>query len=203
MLNALVKAAIDHARIVTVAAAVLLVAGGLTLRHAAYDVFPEFVPPQAEVQTEAPGLTAEQVEQLVTRPIEQAVAGAAGVDVVRSESYQGLSTVSVTFRDGADPYRARQIVSEALGEAAASLPAGSGPPKVSPLTSSTMDLLKIGLTSDTLDPMALRDLAQWTVRPRLLAAAGVARATVYGGQTRRIEIRVRPRPAGALQSGLR
>lgn len=192
MLNALVKAAIDHARIVTVAAAVLLVAGGLTLRHAAYDVFPEFVPPQAEVQTEAPGLTAEQVEQLVTRPIEQAVAGAAGVDVVRSESYQGLSTVSVTFRDGADPYRARQIVSEALGEAAASLPAGSGPPKVSPLTSSTMDLLKIGLTSDTLDPMALRDLAQWTVRPRLLAAAGVARATVYGGQTRRIEIRVRP-----------
>lgn len=192
MLNAIVAWSIDRARIVLVAAALLLVFGGLTLKTAAYDVFPEFVPAQAEVQTEAPGLTAEQVEQLVTRPIEQAITGAAGVATVRSDSVQGLSSVSVTFKEGSDPYRARQIVAEALGEAAAGLPAGVGSPKVSPLTSSTMDLLKIGLTSDRLSPKALRDLAQWTVRPRLLSAPGVARATVYGGEVRRIEVRVRP-----------
>lgn len=192
MLNSIVAWSIARARIVLVAAALLLLFGGLTLKNAAYDVFPEFVPAQAEVQTEAPGMTAEQVEQLVTRPIEQAIAGASGVDTVRSESQQGLSTVSVTFKDGADPYRARQIVVEALSQASSSLPTGVAAPVVSPLTSSTMDLLKIGLTSDTLTPAELREIAQWTIRPRLLSTPGVARATVYGGSLRRIEVRVRP-----------
>lgn len=192
MLNAVVAWSLDRARIVLAAAALVLLFGGLTLTRASYDVFPEFVPAQAEVQTEAPGLTAEQVEQLVTRPIEQAVAGAAGVEVVRSESTQGISIVSITFKDGADPYRSRQIVAEALGEASSGLPAAAGAPKVAPLTSSTMDLLKVGFTSDRLTPAELRDLVQWTVRPRLLSAPGVARATVYGGEARRIEVRVRP-----------
>lgn len=192
MLNAIVAWSLDRARIVLAAAALLLIFGGLTLTRASYDVFPEFVPAQAEVQTEAPGLTAEQVEQLVTRPIEQAVAGAAGVQTVRSESTQGISIVSITFKDGADPFRSRQIVAEALGEAASGLPAAAGAPKVAPLTSSTMDLLKVGFTSDTLSPADLRDQIQWTVRPRLLSAPGVARATVYGGDARRIEVRVRP-----------
>jgi len=192
MLNAVVHWSLERARIIVVLAALLLAYGGMTLKSASYDVFPEFVPAQAEVQTEAAGLTAEQVEQLVTRPIEQAVAGAAGVETVRSESIQGLSLVSVTFKSGADPYRSRQIVAEALGEAASNLPAGATAPKVAPLTSSTMDLLKVGFTSDRLSPMELRDLVEWTVRPRLLSAPGVARATVYGGETRRIEIRVRP-----------
>ncbi|CAN5372191.1 efflux RND transporter permease subunit [soil metagenome] len=192
MLNAIVAWSLDRARIILAFAALLLIYGGMTLSHASYDVFPEFVPAQAEVQTESPGLTAEQVEQLVTRPIEQAVAGAAGVETVRSDSTQGLSKVTVTFKSGADPYRSRQIVAEALGEAASGLPAGVGPPKVAPLTSSTMDLLKVGFTSDKLTPAELRDLVQWTVRPRLLSAPGVARATIYGGEIRRIEIRVRP-----------
>ncbi len=192
MLSRLVTLSLKHPRLVALAAAVLLVAGSLTLVNANYDVFPDFVPAQAEVQTEAPGLSAEQVEQLVTRPVEQAVNGAAGVETVRSDSIQGLSIVNVVFKEGAEPYRARQIVAEALSEAASELPAGVGPPKVSPLTSSTMDLLKIGFTSPKADPQALRDFVQWQVRPRLMAVPGVARATVYGGQIRRLEVRVRP-----------
>lgn len=201
MLNAVVAWSLNRARIVLVLAGLVLAYGGMTVKSGAYDVFPEFVPAQAEVQTEAPGLTAEQVEQLVTRPVEQAVAGAAGVETVRSESIQGLSLVSVTFKTGADPYRSRQIVAEALGEAASSLPAGASAPKVAPLTSSTMDLLKVGFTSDRLTPMELRDLVEWTVRPRLLSAPGVARATVYGGETRRIEVRVRPDALAAHDLG--
>ena len=118
MLSRLVRLSLKHPRLVTLAAAVLLVAGSLTMASANYDVFPDFVPAQAEVQTEAPGLSAEQVEQLVTRPVEQAVNGAAGVETVRSDSIQGLSIVNVVFRQGSEPYRARQIVAEALSEAA-------------------------------------------------------------------------------------
>ena len=192
MLSAIVRWCLERPRLVALGAALLLIYGGLVLARAKFDVFPEFVPAQAEISTEAPGLTAQQVEQLVTRPVEQAVNGASGVETVRSNSQQGLSSVSVVFKEGSDPYRARQVVAEALGEVAGTLPAGVDTPKVAPLTSSTMDLLKIGFTSDRLSPMELRDLVQWTVRPRLLAAAGVARATVYGGQVRRFEVRARP-----------
>ena len=192
MLSALVRLSLNHARLVALCACLLLAAGGLTLTRANYDVFPDFVPAQAEVQTEAPGLSADQVEQLVTRPVEQAINGAAGVQSVRSDSIQGLSLVNVTFEEGADPYRARQVVAEALGEAAAELPAGVGAPKVAPLTSSTMDLLVVGFTSDKVDPQALRDFVQWQVRPRLMAVPGVARATIYGGAVRRLEVRVNP-----------
>lgn len=192
MLSAIVRWCLTRPRLVALAAVLLLVYGGVVLAHAKFDVFPEFVPAQAEISTEAPGLTAQQVEQLVTRPIEQAVNGASGVETVRSNSQQGLSSITVVFKEGSDPYRARQVVAEALGEIAGGLPAGVAAPKVAPLTSSTMDLLKIGFTSDRLSPMELRDLVQWTVRPRLLAAAGVARATVYGGEVRRFEVRARP-----------
>jgi Cu/Ag efflux pump CusA len=196
MLAAIVAWTLRRPRMVCAAAALLLIYGGLVLSRAKFDVFPEFVPAQAEVQTEAPGLSAEQVEQLVTRPVEQSINGAAGVASVRSESIAGLSVVTVVFADGSDPYRARQVVSEALSEIGA-LPSGVAAPKVSPLTSSTMDLLKVGFTTDRLTPMQLRDLVEWTVRPRLLAAQGVARATVYGGQARRLEVRVKPEALAA------
>jgi len=201
MLAAIVAWTLRFPRLVIAAALLLLAYGGVVLTHAKLDVFPDFVPAQAEVQTEAPGLTAEQVEQLVTRPVEQSVNGAAGVASVRSETQAGLSIVTVVFAEGSDPYRARQVVAEALGSIGA-LPSGVGTPKVSPLTSSTMDLLKVGFTSDRLSPMQLRDLVQWTVRPRLLAAAGVARATVYGGEVRRIEVQVRPEALAARDLGL-
>ncbi|HEX7874877.1 MAG TPA: efflux RND transporter permease subunit, partial [Sphingobium sp.] len=192
MLGALVRQSVRHPWMVLTAALLLLVFGGMALTHAPFDVFPDFVPPQTAVQTEAPGYAPEQVEALVTHPLELAINGANGVQSVRSESIQGLSIISVVFKDGSDPYRARQIVAEAVGDAAAQLPQGVGTPLLEPLTSSTMDLLKIGFTSDRLSPLALRDLVQWTIRPRLLAVPGVARATPFGGAERRIEARVRP-----------
>ncbi|MBO9581040.1 MAG: efflux RND transporter permease subunit [Sphingobium sp.] len=192
MLTFIVRHSLRYPWLVLLLAAMLLALGIQTVRKAAYDVFPEFVPPQATVETEAPGYVAEQVEALVTRPLESIINGANGIEAVRSESIQGLSIINITFKEGSDPYRARQQISEALSDAVTQLPSGVGPPVITPLTSSTMDLLKIGFVSDRMSPMALRDLVQWTVRPRLLAAHGVARANVYGGEQRRIEVRVRP-----------
>lgn len=192
MLSAIVRQSVRHPWMVLMAALLLLLFGGLALSKAAYDVFPDFVPPQTTVQTEAPGYAPEQVEMLVTHPLELAISGANGVEAVRSESIQGLSVINVIFKDGSDPYRARQIVAEALSDAAARLPQNVSAPFLEPLTSSTMDLLKIGFTSRKLTPLQLRDLVQWTIRPRLLSVPGVARAIVFGGQQRRIEARVKP-----------
>jgi CzcA family heavy metal efflux pump len=192
MLSPIVRWSLGRPRLVAVFALLLLIYGCVVLRSAKFDVFPDFVPAQAEIQTEAPGLAADQVEQLVTRVVEQAVNGAAGVTSVRSESITGLSIVQVIFAEGSDPYRARQVVSEAVAETTASLPQGVKAPAVAPLTSSTMDLLKVGFTSEKLSPMDLRTLVDTVIRPRLLATPGVARATVYGGQIRRLEVRVRP-----------
>jgi CzcA family heavy metal efflux pump len=193
MLAAIIRWSLRYPIVVSALAAILVVYGVLVLVRAKYDVFPEFVPPQASVQTEAPGLVAEQVELLVTLPIEQAISGASGVEAVRSQTISGLSVVTVVFQEGTDPYRSRQIVAEALGEVTARLPAGVKPPKLTPLVSSTMDLLKLGFVSDKLSPLELRDLVQWTIRPRLLAVPGVARATLYGGDERQLQVEVDPK----------
>ena len=165
-----------------------LILGGLSTLQAPLDVFPEFVPPQVEVQTEAPGFAPQQVEQLVTKPIESAINGAQGVLTLRSESIPGLSVIKIQFQDGIDLYHARQSISELLSEIQTSLPSGVGPPKLSPLFSSTMDLLLIGLTSDTVDAYTLRDRADWLIKQRLLAVPGVAHALVFGGAVREIQI---------------
>lgn len=197
MLAAIIRWSLRFPVVVCALAAILVVYGTAVLFRSKYDVFPEFVPPQASVQTEAPGFVAEQVELLVTLPIEQAVSGASGVEAVRSETISGLSVVTVVFQEGTDPYRSRQIVAEALGGVAARLPAGVRPPRLTPLVSSTMDLLKLGFVSDRLSAMELRDLVQWTIRPRLLAVPGVARATLYGGDERQLQVEVDPRELNA------
>ncbi|MBX7199094.1 MAG: efflux RND transporter permease subunit [Rhodospirillaceae bacterium] len=184
----LVAWCIHRSAAVAVLAFLGLIAGGWLAARVPLDVFPEFVPVQVEIQTEAPGLAPEQVEQLVTRPVEAAVGGAPGLASMRSESSPGISVVSLSFADDADPYKARQGIAERIGEITASLPAGVGTPTLSPLVSSTMDLLKIGLVSEKLDPFALRERAQWVLRPALLAVPGVARITVYGGEEREIQI---------------
>ena len=197
MIAAIIRWSLRFPLVVCALAAMLAVYGVLVLARAKYDVFPEFVPPQAAVQTEAPGLVAEQVELLVTLPIEQAISGASGVQAVRSETISGLSVVTVVFQENVDPYRARQIVAEALGQVTSRLPLGVKAPKLEPLTSSTMDLLKLGFMSERLSPMQLRDLVQWTIRPRLLAVPGVARATLYGGDERQLQVQVEPRELNA------
>jgi CzcA family heavy metal efflux pump len=192
MLQAIVAWSIRHRVVVVVLAALLLAGGFHAARRANLDVFPEFAPPQAVIQTEAPGLSAAEVEQLVTLPVEQAVNGIARLDVLRSQSIQGLSVVTVIFQDGTNIYQGRQQVSERLAELAGQLPAGVRPPRLAPLTATTGRLLTVGFTSDKLSPVQLRDRAQWSVRPRILAVRGVAQVTLFGGEARQFQVQVRP-----------
>lgn len=202
MLGRLVRWCLRYPWMVVGASLLLLLFGIVVVERASYDVFPEFVPAQVTVQTEAPGLVAEQVEALVTRPLENAINGANGVEAVRSDSAQGLSVIRVVFREGSEPLRARQIIAEALAGATGALPAGVSAPRLSPLTSSTMDLIKVGLVSDRLDQRELRAFADWTLRPRMLATRGVAGATVYGSAESRFEVRLRPDELTARQVSL-
>ncbi|CEG10553.1 Cation efflux system protein CzcA [Afipia felis] len=189
---AIIGFAIRFRGIVIVLACLLIAYGIYALGHAKYDVFPEFAPPQVGIQTEATGLTPEQVEVLVTRPIENAINGVTGVQTMRSTSIQGLSVVTVFFDSSSDIYRDRQVVAERLASAAQQLPQGVQPPVMTPLTSSTSNVLVIGLTSQQRTLMDLRTTAQWTIRPRLLAVPGVAKIAVFGGEERSIQIQVHP-----------
>lgn len=187
-MNALIRWSVRYRGIVALLSAIWLVAGIFLALRAPLDVFPEFVPPQVTIQTEAPGFAPEQVEQIVTRPIEAAVIGAPGVETARSESIYGLSVILITFNEDADPNVARQGISERLATLTGTLPVGVATPKLTPLTSSTMDVLKIGLVSDIVDPYTMRDIAEWTIKPRLLSVPGIARVTIYGGAIRQIQI---------------
>src|SRR5450432_3203572 len=187
-MRALVSLCVRHFGAATSLSLFALILGCWGAMHAPLDVFPEFVPSQVDIQTEAPGLAAQQVEELVTKQVENAVNGAAGLATLRSESIPGLSVVTITFADGVDVHVARQGISERLSELGSSLPAGVGTPKLSPLVSSTMDLLKIGLLSDKVDAYTLRDTANWVIKPRLLAVPGVAHVLVFGGDVRQIQI---------------
>jgi CzcA family heavy metal efflux pump len=144
------------------------------------------------IQTEAPGLAPDQVEALVTVPIEAALGGLGQLRALRSESIQGLSVVTAVFEAGTDVYRDRQLLAERLATVTNLLPAGTHPPAMSALTSSTMDVLKIGLVSSRLSPMELRAFADWTLRPRLVALPGVAQVNVFGGEVRQLQIQVEP-----------
>src|ERR1700704_3093901 len=188
MMRSLVALCVRHYGAITALTLMALILGGWAAMQAPLDVFPEFVPSQGDVQTEAPGFAPQQVEELVTRQVENAVNGSAGIATMRSESIPGLSVVTITFADGVDVHVARQGISERLSELGSALPAGVGTPKLSPLVSSTMDLLKIGLVSDKVDAYTLRDTANWIIRPRLLAVPGVAHVIVFGGAVRQIQI---------------
>ena len=192
MLRSLVEFSLRSRGVVITLAVGLIACGVYVAQNAKLDVFPDFVQPQVTVQTEAPGLAPEQVETLVTRPVESELNGAGNLDSIRSESIQGLSVVTAVFKDGTDIYQARQMIAERLAQAAGELPAGVQTPTMEPLTSSTMDLLKFGLLSDKLTPMELRTFADWTVRPRLLSAPGVAAVKVFGGEVRQLQIQVKP-----------
>ncbi len=202
MLRAVVASSLRRRNHVFVLAALLVSFGIWSARHADLDVFPDFVPPQVVVQTESPGFAPEQVEQLVTQPIESAIGGLPGMAALRSESIAGLSVVSVVFREDSALLVDRQLLTESLGEVAVRLPQGVSTPRLSPLTSATMDVLKIGLVSDRLSPQALRALAEWTLRPRLLAVPGVARVNLFGGDVRQTQIRVHPDALRAHQLGI-
>lgn len=189
---ALVAFAIRFRGIMLALSFALLGYGVFALGEAKYGVFPEFAPPQVTIQTEAPGLSPEHVEILVTQPIETSINGLAGVESLRSSSIQGLSVVTVIFQPRSDIYRARQLVTERLAVVAARLPQGVQPPSMTPLTPLAGTVLVIGLTSDQRSLMELRTIADWTVARRLLAVPGVAQISTYGKDVRSLQVQVRP-----------
>jgi CzcA family heavy metal efflux pump len=190
MIAGLVRFSIRYSGVVIVMAATIVAYGMYTLSRANLDVFPEFSPSQVVLQIEAPGLSAEVVETLVTQPIENALAGVPRLDGIRSQSIPGLSVITVIFEDGTDTYRNRQVVSERLAALATEMPDGVAAPTMTPLTSSASTVLGIGITSGTRSLMELRTLADWTIRPHLLAVPGVAEINVFGGEVRQWQIQV-------------
>src|SRR5436309_3296569 len=189
MVGRLVGAALRNREVVFLLAAALLVGGLYAARHSPLDVFPEFAPPIVEVQVEAPGLAAEDVEALVTRPLERALGGAPELATLRSSSIAGLAVLTAIYPYGTDPYRARQVVIERLALTAEQLPPGTRP-AVSPLSSALTTILAIGMRGAS--PLVLRDLAEWTIRPRLLAVPGVANVVIYGGGIRQVQVTTTP-----------
>jgi CzcA family heavy metal efflux pump len=191
MLTAIVRSSLRHRGVVVALACLLLGYGAYSLKEAKYDVFPEFSPPQVVIPTESPGLSPEQVELLVTQPVENAVNGVSGVQSVRSTSIQGLSVVTVLFNDNTNIYLDRQVVTERLATLTGSLPAGIIP-TIAPLTTATSTVMVIGLTSPTKSLMQLRTVADWTVKLRLLAVPGVAKIAVQGGDEKQYQIQIDP-----------
>lgn len=192
MLNKIIHFSLQNRLLVLVASVLLLIGGTYTAFHTEVDVFPDLNAPTVVVMTEAGGMAAEEVEQLVTFPIETAVNGATGVRRVRSSSTTGFSVVWVEFDWGTDIYLARQIVSEKLAAVGESLPANVGNPTLGPQSSILGELLIVGLTADSTSMLDLRTLADWTIRPRLLSTGGVAQVAVLGGDIKEYQILLHP-----------
>jgi len=190
MLNKIIQWSIKNRLIVLVAAAVLLIYGGIVAVRAPVDVFPDLTAPTVTILTESHGMAPEEVESLVSLPIEAAMNGTAGVFRVRSNSAAGISIVFVEFNLGTDIYRARQLVTEKLAQVR--LPGGIRPPVLGPISSTMGEIMLISMTSQTTSAMDLRSLADWVVRPRLLGVTGVAQVMVIGGETKQFQVLVDP-----------
>lgn len=192
MLARLIHFSLEFRVIVLLLAVSLIAIGAYTVQESPWDVFPEFAPPQIVIQTEAPGLSTEEVEQLITIPVESAVNGVSHIKTLRSSSVAGLSVVTAIFDDGTDILDARQLVSERLNEASTQLPKLAGAPRMTPLAASTSRLLMLGMTSDSISAMELRTIADWTFRRRLQAVRGVAHVEVFGGEVKQYQVLVDP-----------
>ena len=192
MLNKIIHFSLQNRLLILVASVLLLIGGTYTAYHTEVDVFPDLNAPTVVVMTEANGMAAEEVEQLVTFPIETAVNGATNVRRVRSSSTTGFSVVWVEFDWDTDIYLARQIVSEKLAAASEGLPENVGKPTLGPQSSILGELLIVGLTADSTSMLDLRTLADWTIRPRLLSTGGVAQVAVLGGDIKEYQVRLHP-----------
>lgn len=192
MLNRIIKFSLNNRLVVLVASILLMVAGIYTAKNMEVDVFPDLNAPTVVVMTEARGMVPEEVERLVTFPVETAVNGATDVRRVRSSSTTGFSIVWIEFDWGTDIYRARQIVSEKLSVIQNDLPTNVGNPTLGPQSSILGEVMIIGLTSDSTSLQELRTLSDWAIRPRLLATGGVAQVTVMGGEIKEYQILLSP-----------
>jgi len=191
-LNGIIRFSLNNRMVILVIAALCLVAGIYSTMHTEVDVFPDLNAPTVVVMTEAEGMAPEEVERLVTFPIETAVNGATNVRRVRSSSATGFSIVNIEFDWGTDIYKARQIVSEKIAMVGADLPENVGNPTLGPQASILGELMIIGLTADTTSMQDLRTIADWTIRPRLLSTGGVAQVAVMGGDIKEYQILMDP-----------
>ena len=192
MLNKIIHFSLHNRVVVLVAALLLLLGGFYTAKNMEIDVFPDLNAPTVVVMTEANGMASEEVERLVTFPIEAAVNGATDVRRVRSSSTTGFSVIWVEFEWGTDIYRARQVVTEKLAALGNDLPANVGKPTLGPQSSIMGEVMTIGLSSDSTSLLDLRTIADWVIRPRLLSTGGVAQVTVIGGDIKEFQILLDP-----------
>ncbi|HZD10151.1 MAG TPA: efflux RND transporter permease subunit [Candidatus Binatia bacterium] len=193
MIRGIINWTLQFRFLVIVLAAALMAFGLSRLKDMPVDVLPEFSPPYVEIQTEALGLSAEEVEQMITVPMEQdLLAGVAWLDVIRSESVPGLSSVLVYFEPGTDLYRARQMVAERIAQSAVGLPHVSKPPTMIQPLSSASRFMIVGLSSEELSLMEMSVLARWTIAPRLMGVPGVAHVAIWGNRDRQLQVQVDP-----------
>jgi CzcA family heavy metal efflux pump len=193
MMRLIISASLRFRYLVLALGAVLTWFGVARLRDVPVDVFPEFAPPRVEIQTICLGLSPAEVEQLVTVPLENALNGVPGIDVMRSKSVPQLSSIVLIFKPGADEIRARQLVSERMAIASKSLPTWAAPPFMMPPLSSTSRIMKIGITSNDKSMMDLSMLAYWKIRQRLLGVPGVANIAIWGEQLKMLQVMVDPK----------
>jgi CzcA family heavy metal efflux pump len=192
MMRALIAAALRLRLPVVALSVILMIVGIRAANNAPFDVFPEFAPPLVEIQTEAPGLSSADVEALISVPLEAAMNGVPGLDVLRSKSVLGLSSVVLIFETGTERIPARQLVQERLARVAPTLPAAARPPVIMSPLSSLSRVMKIGMSSSSVSQVDLTTLARWTVRPRLMAVPGVANVAIWGQRDRQLQVLVDP-----------
>ena len=202
MLNKIIRFSLNNRPLILVSALLLMIAGIFTAENMDVDVFPDLNAPTVVIMTEATGMAPEEVEQLVTFPLETAVNGASDVRRVRSSSTTGFSIVWVEFNWGTDIYLARQIVSEKLSAVKEQLPSTAGNPTLGPQSSILGELMFVSLTSDSTSLRDLRTIADWTIRPRLLSTGGVAQVAVIGGEIKEYQILLSPEKMRHYSVGL-
>jgi Cu/Ag efflux pump CusA len=193
MLRGIIRQSLHFRFLVVIIALVIMIFGVVQLGDMPVDALPELAPPYVEIQTEALGLSAEEVEQMITVPMEQdLLAGVAFLDVIRSQSVPGLSSVVVYFEPGTDLFQARQMVSERLAQAAVGLPHVSDPPTMIQPLSSASRFIIVGLSSEELSLIEMSVLARWTIAPRLMGVPGVAHVAIWGNRDRQLQVQVDP-----------
>src|SRR3954470_16882462 len=191
-MNWLVSTSLRLRVLVLALSIVLMIVGIRTAQKAPLDVFPEFAPPLVEIQTEAPGLSTEEVEALISVPLENALNGTPGLKTIRSKSVLGLSSVVLLFDEGTDIHKARQYVQERVAAEAVRLPVVARPPVILQPLSSLSRVMKIGVSSPTLSQRDLTGLALWTIRPKLMSVPGVANVAIWGQRDKQFQVLVDP-----------
>src|SRR2546421_9061713 len=192
MMRSIIASSLGFRFLVVALAMGMMFLGLQQLRHAPVDVFPEFAPPKVEVQTPSLGLSPSEVESLVTVPLEEALNGVPGLDVIRSKSVPQLSSIELIFKPGTDVLHARQWVAERMAENTATLPNWAGPPVMIQPLSSTSRVMKIGLSSKTMNLMQQSMMAYWTIRTRLLQVPGVANVPIWGERIQLLNVQADP-----------